>query len=54
MDAINIRLAKNHDGTSEFIEIEDDNRRSVRIGEIKHEGSYYLIRITPEDIKIND
>ena len=51
MKAINIVLLSREDEpSSEFVEIESDDGKSIKIGEVIHSGEYWKIRITPEDI----
>ena len=54
MKSINILLYSDpNEGTTEFVEIEDDNGHSIDIGSIAdtEDDGYYKIRITEEDIK---
>lgn len=52
MKAINIVFARNKRSPDlTFVEIENDEGKSIRIGELVSEAKYVTIRITSEDLE---
>ena len=52
MKAINLILNESHPPNVYFLEIEDDNGRSVNIGERIQKGNFIRLRITTADIDL--